>query len=164
MLTVTSLVREHTRVPASASYLFCRTANCEAVYFSEQAVFTKPDLKVRVGLKETADPIPLCYCFDYSGEDIRRDIEATGKTLVLEEIRAEVQGVFCACEVKNPSRPCLKSFNGSSFKMSVLTRGRRFSGPLLRSLKDGLLLIYPHNQVEIGGNCTFQVLGKKFLD
>ncbi len=36
--------------------------------------------------------------------------------------------------------------------------------PLLRSLKDSLLLIYPHDQVEIGGNSTFQILGKKFLD
>ena len=38
------------------------------------------------------------------------------------------------------------------FKMSV------------RSPKDSLLLIYPHNQVEIGGNSTFQILGKKFFD
>jgi hypothetical protein len=27
-----------------------------------------------------------------------------------------------------------------------------------------LLLIYPHNQVEIRGNSSFQILGKKFLD
>jgi hypothetical protein len=80
--------------------------DCAVVYFSDQAVFTKSDLKVRVGIKETADPIPLCYCFDYSRDDIRRDVEAPGKTSVLEEIKAEVQGGFCACEVKNPSGAC----------------------------------------------------------
>jgi hypothetical protein len=106
VLTVKSLVRDHTRVPTSVSYSFCRTADCDVVYFSDQAVFTKPDLKVRVGIKETDDPIPLSYCFDHSREDIRRDIEATGKTSVLEEIKAEVQGGFCACEVKNPSGAC----------------------------------------------------------
>ena len=106
VLTVKSLVRDHTRVPASASYSFCRTPDCEVVYFSDRCVFTKPELKVRVGIKETADPIPLCYCFDCSREDIHRDIEATGKTSVLEEITAEVQGGFCACEVKNPSGAC----------------------------------------------------------
>ena len=106
VLTVKSLVRDHMRVPASVSYSFCRTVDCEVVYFSGQAVFTKPDVKVRVGIKETADPIPLCYCFDYSREDIRQDIEAAGKTSVLEEIKAEVQGRFCACEVKNPSGAC----------------------------------------------------------
>ncbi|HEV2378948.1 MAG TPA: hypothetical protein VG206_04025 [Terriglobia bacterium] len=106
VLTVKSLVRDHMRVPASVSYSFCRTVDCEVVYFSDQAVFTKPDVKVRVGIKETADPIPLCYCFDYSRENIRRDIEAAGKTSVLEEIKAEVKGGFCACEVKNPSGTC----------------------------------------------------------
>lgn len=106
VLTVKSLVRDHTRVPASASFSFCRTVDCDVVYFSDQAMFTKPDVKVRVGIKETADPIPLCYCFEYSREDIRRDIDGTGTTSVLEEIKAEVQGGFCACEVKNPSGTC----------------------------------------------------------
>ena len=106
VLTVKSLVRDHTRVPASASFSFCRTVDCEVVYFSDQAVFTKPDVKVRIGIKETVDPIALCYCFDYSREDIRRDIEAAGKTSVLEGIKAEVQHGFCACEVKNPSGAC----------------------------------------------------------
>ncbi len=106
VLTVKSLVRDHMRVPTSVFYSFCRTVDCEVVYFSGQAVFTKPDVKVRVGIKETADPIPLCYCFDYSRDDIRRDIEAAGQTWVLEEIKTEVQGGFCACEVKNPSGAC----------------------------------------------------------
>src|SRR5713226_227211 len=73
VLTVKSLVRDHTSVPASVFYSFCRTVDCEVVYFSDQAVFNKPDLKVRVGIKETADPIPLCYCFDYGRADVRRD-------------------------------------------------------------------------------------------
>jgi hypothetical protein len=106
VLTVKGLVRDHTRVPAAISYSFCRTVNCQVVYFSDQTVFTKGDLKVRVGTKETADPIPLCYCFDYDREDIRRDIEATGQTSILEEIKAEVQAGFCACEVKNPCGAC----------------------------------------------------------
>ena len=106
VLTVKSLVRDHKCVPALVSYSFCRTVGCEVVYFSDRGVFTKPDVKVLVGIKETADPIPLCYCFDYNREDIRRDIEAAGKTSVLEEIKAEVQGGLCACEVKNPSGTC----------------------------------------------------------
>ena len=106
VLTVKSLVRDHTRVSASDSYSFCRTADCDVVYFSNQAVFTKPNVKVRVGIKETEGPIPLCYCFDHSREDIYRDIEATGETSVLEEVKTEVQGGFCACEVKNPIGTC----------------------------------------------------------
>ena len=105
-LTVKSLVRDHTRVPASDTYLFCRTADCEVVYFSDQAVFRKPDLKVRVGIKESEDPVPLCYCFDYTRADVRRELEDLGTSSIPERIKTEVQAGFCACEVKNPSGNC----------------------------------------------------------
>ncbi len=105
-LTVKSLVRDHTRVARSGSYSFCRTPDCDVVYFSDVTTFRKPDLKVRVGIKETEDPIPLCYCFDYSRADIRRDIEKLGSTKIPDEIKAEIEAGFCACEVKNPSGSC----------------------------------------------------------
>src|SRR5215470_5202689 len=69
-LTVKSLVGGHIRVLATASFSFCRTAACDVVYFSQEAVFRKPDIKVRVGIKETEDPVPLCYCFDYTQVDV----------------------------------------------------------------------------------------------
>jgi hypothetical protein len=105
-LTVKSLARDHAAVQAGAQFSFCRTPDCEVVYFSDPVLFKKPDLKVRVGIKETTDPVPLCYCFEYDREDIRRDMDATGNTTILENIKAEVQGGFCACEVKNPSGAC----------------------------------------------------------
>lgn len=129
VLTVKSLVRDHTRVRTSVSYSFCRATDCEVVYFSDQAAFNKPDLKVRVGVKETLDPIPLCYCFDYSREDVRRDIESTGNTTILEEIKTEVQGGFCACEVKNPSGACClgevtRAIHGAKFATGSETAQR----------------------------------------
>jgi len=105
-LTVKNLVRDHTRVPASASFCFCRTPDCDVVYFTDHMVLHKPDLKVRVGIKETADPIPLCYCFGYTRDDIRRDVETSQGTAILEKIKAEVKSSLCACEVKNPSGAC----------------------------------------------------------
>lgn len=105
-LTVKSLVRDHTRVARSGSYRFCRTPDCDVVYFSADGTFRKPDLKVRVGIKETEDPVPLCYCFDYSRTDIQGDIEKLGTTKIPDEIRVEIEAGFCACEVKNPSGVC----------------------------------------------------------
>ena len=105
-LTVKSLVRDHTRVAASGSYRFCRSPECDVVYFIEGRVFSKSDLKVRVGIKEREDPAPLCYCFDYTWADIRRDIQEKGAITIQERIKAEVQAGFCACEVKNPSGRC----------------------------------------------------------
>ncbi len=105
-LTVKSLVRDHTRVSAGDTYWFCRQPECDVVYFSGAQLFRKADLKVRVGIKEHEDPIPLCYCFEYSRADIGRDIESLGKTEIPDRIKAEVQAGFCACEVKNPSGKC----------------------------------------------------------
>ena len=76
------------------------------MYFSYETMFKKTDLKVRVGTKERRDLIPLCYCFDYSREDMFKNIESKGRTAILQQIKAEVQGGFCACEVKNPSGAC----------------------------------------------------------
>lgn len=105
-LTVKSLVREHWRVPASANFSFCRTPDCDVVYFSEEEIFRKPDVKVRVGIKEKDDPVPLCYCFGYDREDVTRDIETHGASDIPDRIKAEVQGGFCACETKNPGGTC----------------------------------------------------------
>lgn len=69
-------------------------------------MFRKPDLKVRVGLKETEDPVPLCYCFDYYRADVRKEVEEKGASDMLERIKAEVKAGYCACEVKNPSGSC----------------------------------------------------------
>jgi hypothetical protein len=104
-LTVKSLVRDHTRVLLS-SYSFCRSRDCDVVYFADAVIFRKSDLKVRVGLKEQEDPIPLCYCFEYSRVDIRRDVELHGTSDIPDRIKTEIQGGFCACEVKNPAGTC----------------------------------------------------------
>ena len=106
ILTVKSLVRDHTRVSGQERYWFCRAPECEVVYFSAGEIFCKPDVKVRVGLKEREDPVPLCYCFDYTRADVRRDIEEHGRTETPARIKAQVQAGFCACEVKNPAGTC----------------------------------------------------------
>jgi len=105
-LTVKSLARNHTKVVTPATYSFCRHPDCAAVYFSDEIVFTKKDVKVRVGIKERENPVPVCYCFGYMRQDIRRDMETHGQTGIPARIKAEVQGGFCACEVKNPSGAC----------------------------------------------------------
>jgi hypothetical protein len=80
--------------------------NCDVVYFSEAVSFYKPDLKVRVGFKEQRDPIPLCYCFDYTRSDISCDLSLRGETDIPDRVKAEIQRGFCACDVKNPSGAC----------------------------------------------------------
>jgi Zinc binding domain len=89
-------------------YCFCPEPSCDVVYFDRAAasVFGKQDLSVRVGLKETEDPIPVCYCFGFTVADLRNDIDSRGVTDVPALITAEVKAGHCACEVKNPEGSC----------------------------------------------------------
>lgn len=108
-LTVKSLVRRLPFGIPQAQYYFCEAPGCEVVYFpshQDAPTFGRSDLLVRVGAKETEDPIPVCYCFGFSRKDIQDEIADTGRTTVADRITAEVKAGNCACEVKNPSGKC----------------------------------------------------------
>lgn len=86
---------------------FCRTPSCEALYYGADGRFIeKAAARVRVGLKESKDPVPLCYCFNFSRADVRREVAQTGGCTIPVRITAEVRAGRCACEVKNPSGAC----------------------------------------------------------
>ncbi len=108
-LTVKSLVRRLPLGMPSSAYYFCGAPDCDVVYFPanpQAPVFRRGDLLVRVGAKETEDPIPVCYCFGITRRDIQEEVQKTGKSTAAERVRAEVKAGNCACEVKNPSGKC----------------------------------------------------------
>jgi len=96
------------RIPLQEEYCFCRTADCEVVYFRpNEALFRKEDLSVPVGLKEPANPnAPVCYCFGWTPQKIRQEIERTSRSTVIEQIKAQVKAGNCYCEVTNPQGSC----------------------------------------------------------
>lgn len=109
LLTVRSLVRRLPMAMPSTAYYLCEAPSCDVVYFpsnSEAPIFHRSDLLVRVGVKETEDPLPVCYCFGFTRQDIWDEIRQTGKSTVARQITAEVKAGNCACEVKNPSGKC----------------------------------------------------------
>jgi len=109
-LTVEALLRP-AAVPqiGATQYYFCETTACSVVYFPYDdgaALFRQSDLAVRVGLKQTADPVPLCYCFGITQKDVRKEIQETGTSTAVQRIKTEVQAGNCTCETKNPSGKC----------------------------------------------------------
>jgi hypothetical protein len=67
---------EHFDQVGESQYRFCASPDCPVVYFSSEHSFTTDDLRIRVGLKEKVDPIPLCYCFGFHEQDLRNEIKA----------------------------------------------------------------------------------------
>ena len=89
-------------------FYFCPAPDCDLVYFDASGgeIYSKRDLEVRVGLKETSDPIPICYCFDFTRAMARAEIERTGTTTIPDRIKAGIAAKRCACDVKNPQGSC----------------------------------------------------------
>jgi hypothetical protein len=71
-------------------YYFCDAPDCDTVYVSALAdhLIAKDQLTVRVGIKETDDPIPLCYCFDFDRKTVWDDIRYKGATNIPKIITA----------------------------------------------------------------------------
>lgn len=105
-ITLESLLIDPATISAG-EWLFCKTPSCDVVYFSTgNRLYDKKALKVRVGIKETEDPIPLCYCFNWDRARIREQIKETGKSTVVESITKEVREGNCFCERSNPEGAC----------------------------------------------------------
>jgi hypothetical protein len=97
----------HLELVNKPGFLFCRSADCDVVYFHRDGDrLRKSDVRVRVGLKETQDPVPLCYCFGFTEAMAVEEIRATGKCTIPQRITAEVKAGNCACEVRNPQGTC----------------------------------------------------------
>ena len=98
-----ALLRPERRVeiPYQDEFCFCRTADRDVACFRpNEALFRKDDLTVRVHQKELDDPtVPVCYCFGWTPEKIRAEIESTGKSAAIEQIKAQVKADNCYCEV-----------------------------------------------------------------
>ena len=106
-ITPASLLVDPSRL-GDGPFFFCPDPDCEVVYFtaSGDEIYRKADLTVRVGLKETEDPVPVCYCFEFTRAMLREEIERTGATTIPQKIQEEIAAGRCACEVKNPQGTC----------------------------------------------------------
>jgi len=127
-ITLGALLRPEARarIPAQEEFCFCRTADCKVVYLRDgEALFQKNDLAVRLGLKEPNDShAPVCYCFGWTPQKIQQEIEATGESTVIEQIKAQVKAGNCYCEVTNPQGSCCLGNVSQAVKQALATASR----------------------------------------
>ena len=109
-ITIESLVRKECRsqLVSPEGFSFCHTPDCAMIYFNNDTdeYIEKGDVKIRVGIKETEDPVPLCYCFGWTQKKIDDEIARTGKSLAIEDITNCMKTAGCNCERNNPSGGC----------------------------------------------------------
>ena len=87
-------------------YFFCSDPGCDVVYFGDNdSIITKAQLRTTVGVKETSNDAPACYCFGVSKADAIND------PTIREYVMSQTKHAQCSCDVSNPSgRCCLKDF------------------------------------------------------
>jgi hypothetical protein len=107
--TVKSLLSVSLRAVKDTQYYFCREGNCDVVYFSEdgEQLFYIHDVREHVYQKEPQNPdVLICYCFHHSTKSIRQELETTGNTSAINDIKAGIQSGQCACDWRNPQGDC----------------------------------------------------------
>ena len=116
--TFEALVTDETKAKFSCfdGFYYCKTSTCKVVYFRNNEILTQDDMNVIVGLKEGAKPATVCYCFEWTKEKIKAELEATGETKALEDIKAKMENPGCSCEILNPSGGCCLGDVGKAIK------------------------------------------------
>ena len=107
-ITLESLLSDEakSRLKSLDGFYYCKTPTCKTVYFRDKTVLSQDDVTVVVGLKKGATPATVCYCFEWTKEKIQAELEATGETVALQDIKAKMEDLGCACETLNPSGGC----------------------------------------------------------
>ncbi len=101
------LARSLRNVNPTEQYFFCKTPDCDTVYFCGEQTFSKNQLRERVHQKEPADAaVPVCCCFGHTPASIRLEIEATGSSSAVDDVNTGIKAGQCACEVRNPQGNC----------------------------------------------------------
>lgn len=107
-ITVKSLVNEDFQRGLSSidGFHFCKTPNCEVIYFKENELIRQENFKIEVGLKEWSKSNTICYCFDWTKDKIKEEIKELGKSNVVIDISSKMDEIGCSCDIKNPSGKC----------------------------------------------------------
>jgi len=107
--TVKSMLAISLRDVRDTPYFFCREADCDTIYFSEDGsqTFGKQAVRERVFQKEPeADDVFVCYCFRHTPDSIRAEVIETGISTVVDEINVGIKVGQCACDWRNPQGSC----------------------------------------------------------
>jgi hypothetical protein len=86
---------------------FCNVPSCGVVYVGRNGALIRKDaLTTRVGFKEQTAPIPICYCFSFTEQQIIDDVQQHGESTIRAHIQRQVQAGRCRCELTNPAGRC----------------------------------------------------------
>ncbi len=107
-VTLESLLRPEFRDEiGTGPWYYCPDPECDVVYFDPGGrTWEKEALSVRVGIKEKTPPRPVCYCFDFTAEEIEAEVAETGRSTIPDTIKERCKQGLDDCEHTNPKGRC----------------------------------------------------------
>lgn len=123
-ITLESLLKpDSVNLLTDEQFRFCDSLDCETVYFGDNGTtFAKQDLAVRVGVKEHSAPRHVCYCFAHTIEEINAEVQETGQSTVLDDIKDRMK-FACWCDTKSPKGTCCLGTVGKYVKIALAEHG-----------------------------------------
>jgi len=109
LMTINSMLKPSVleSINAMEKYHFRSTKNCKVVYFdTSNKEYTLSDIKISVHQKDDSLSTPVCYCFNWTKEKIKQNVENKLTPNPLEHIRENIKENRCGCEVNNPQGSC----------------------------------------------------------
>ncbi|WP_100332940.1 putative iron-sulfur cluster-binding metallochaperone [Bacillus xiapuensis] len=92
---------------ANVNHYFCLSKECDVVYFdADNKKYLTSDIKVAVHQKDDYVITPICYCFDWTKEKIKKYVKQELSPNPIEHIRENIKENRCGCEVNNPQGSC----------------------------------------------------------
>ncbi|MGE0307994.1 MAG: hypothetical protein AB7N61_18525 [Acidimicrobiia bacterium] len=77
------------------------------VFFLGTSFVDHDVVTAQVGSKAAGKPMPVCFCFAHTVEDLTADFwEHRGRSTIIAAVKAAVAGGQCACEYLNPTGRC----------------------------------------------------------
>lgn len=95
------------KLESDTNYKMCSNQECTVVYFNELGnAFSTNDLKIPVFIKSKDVDSPVCYCFGWTKNKLKSEIEQTGTSTAISSISEHIKAGRCGCEVNNPDGSC----------------------------------------------------------
>ncbi len=86
---------------------FCPHPACPVAYYAPGGEpITKDRLSVRLGLKETEGPRPICYCFNHTRESLEAEWAEKHSVSAVMDVMAAARSGQCRCAELNPQGVC----------------------------------------------------------
>jgi hypothetical protein len=77
------------------------------VYYLGEVTVDEDAAIAQVAHKATHRPVPVCFCFAHTADELVADAAANGGTSTIKAaIKQAVADGYCACEHLNPSTKC----------------------------------------------------------